>query len=107
MHCPHCHELVDTSDAVAGRVDPCPYCGSHINKLDLGLMNAQGIISSQLSDPIETKLSWTGLGLAEPRKRFRLSFGWVADLFVLIVLILMVWVLAQLPVWFNWTHLYY
>jgi hypothetical protein len=105
VHCPHCHELVDTTDARLGVTEKCPYCASPINRLELGLVNAQGITSGR-ADAVETSLSWTGVGLTLPKKGFHISFGWLADLFALVVIVLMVWVLAQLPMWFNWAHLY-
>jgi hypothetical protein len=104
VHCPHCHELVDTTDARAGVTEKCPYCSAAINKLELGLINTQGIRSIVHADPTENSLSWTGAGLAVPKKG--ISFGWLADLFALAVIVLLVWVLAQLPMWFSWTHLY-
>ncbi|MFL5734968.1 MAG: hypothetical protein ACJ78Q_17560 [Chloroflexia bacterium] len=105
VHCPHCHELIDTSDARAGVNENCPYCSGTINKMELGLINMQGIKMAR-ADATENSLSWTGVGLTLPKRGFHFGFGWMADLFALVVIVLMVWVLAQLPMWFNWTHLY-
>lgn len=108
VHCPHCHELVDTSTAKPGVVEPCPYCSVEISKMDLGLSNITGSIAPHGSAPKETEKSWVGEGLVRPSQRsgFLLTFGWVVDLVWLMLIALMVWALTQLPAWWHLTNLY-
>lgn len=107
VHCPHCHELVDTSDAKAGVTGPCPYCSSPITKMDMGLVNVQG---AMLVPRPEGKnkggdLSFAGAG-QEERSGLAGALGVVVDLMWLFAIILMVWALTQFPAWFNLTNLY-
>jgi len=105
VHCPHCHELVDTTDARPGVVEPCPYCGSHINKIEMGLINIQGISTAAPEIVGAQMTQWTGEAPPETRRRMSPA-SLLADFMVLVVIVLMVWALTQLPTWFNLTNLY-
>jgi hypothetical protein len=105
VHCPHCHELVDTSLAREGVVEPCPYCAVEINKWDLGMNNAKGLIMPHAVAK-ESDASWLGQPLEGPKRRRGLSFGWLVDVMWLIIVVLMVWALTQLPTWLHLTGLY-
>ena len=105
VHCPHCHELVDTSLAREGVIEPCPYCGVELNKWDLGLNSSRGLIMPHAVAK-ESDQSWLGEGIKGPRQRRVLNFGWLVDLMWLIIVVLMVWALTQLPAWLHLTGLY-
>jgi hypothetical protein len=105
VHCPHCHELVDTTEARPGVVEPCPYCGSHINKIEMGMINIQGI-STAAPEIVGVQMTqWTGEPAPEARRRMS-PMSLAADFMVFGVIVLMVWALTQLPTWFNLTNLY-
>lgn len=108
VHCPHCHELVDTSMAVVGVIEPCPYCSVDINKMELGRINLTGVLEVRESEPKEDEKSWVGEGLTRPNNRrgLLLTFSWLIDLVWLMLIVLMVWALTQLPSWWHLTNLY-
>jgi len=107
VHCPGCHELLDTTDARPGVTDSCEYSSVPVNRFELGQMYASELRapSIPLSDPTESKFNWVGTGIKDPRRR-SISLAWVVDVLWLLAIALMVWALTQLPAWFNLTGLY-
>ena len=114
VNCPHCHELVDTSDALPGHVGPCPYCKAEINKMEMGLGGVTDLVSqknpgSRPAAAVAVASAFPAMKQALSRKsgpRKPISFNWVVDLLWLITIILMVWALTQLPTWLNLSGLY-
>ncbi len=107
VHCPGCHELLDTTDARPGVTESCHYCGVPVNRFELGQMYASELRapSIPLADPMESKENWVGAGIKEPKRR-SINLAWVVDVLWLLAIALMVWALTQLPAWFNLTGLY-
>jgi len=105
VHCPYCHELIDTTHAQDGVVEGCPYCGVQVNRMDLGRSGATGVVRP-IAAAKETKLEWTGVENAPKRRSLAVTFGWLIDLMWLMVIVLMVWALTQLPTWLHLTDLY-
>jgi hypothetical protein len=105
VHCPHCHELVDTSVSKEGVVEPCPYCSVSINKWDLALNMARGLVMPHALAK-ESDNSWLGQPLEDPALRRGFNFGWLVDVMWLLIVVLMVWALTQLPTWLHLTDLY-
>jgi hypothetical protein len=109
VNCPHCHELIDTSDAKAGvPPEPCPYCGSPVDKMELGLDSSKGG-SQKMADPRRQGglfPSMQATFATGPIRQVGLSFNWVIDLLWLIAIVAMVWVLTQLPTWLHLTGQY-
>jgi hypothetical protein len=114
VNCPHCHELVDTGDAVPGQVDSCPYCKNPINKMDMGMGGVTDLVSQKNpgARPAAAGANATAFPAMQQRVtagasvRRGLSFNWVIDLLWLIAVIMMVWALTQLPTWLNLSGLY-
>jgi hypothetical protein len=106
VHCPGCHELVDTTEARAGVVDSCPYCSIPVNRFELGLMYAKDLSTPVLAAPIEDKNAWVGTVMEPPKQGFHFSVAWLVDVLWLLAIALVVWALTQLPAWFNMTNLY-
>ena len=57
VNCPFCHELVDTSDAKPGVMEPCPYCQNEISKMDMGLGTVNESASRSDGAPSGNRLS--------------------------------------------------
>jgi hypothetical protein len=110
VNCPFCHELVDTSDAKPGVMEPCPYCQNEISKMDMGL----GTVNESASQKVPG--SRPGVAHTDPKYAFpsmgqqlvegpvierRPAIAWVVDLMWLVAIIVMVWALTQLPTWLN------
>jgi hypothetical protein len=114
VNCPHCHELVDTGDAVPGQVDACPYCKAPINKMEMGMGGVTDLVSqknpgSRPADAVANSTAFPAMKQTlsrNPGERRALSFNWVVDLLWLVAIILMVWALTQLPTWLNLSGLY-
>jgi hypothetical protein len=114
VNCPHCHELVDTGDAVPGQVDPCPYCKAPINKMEMGMGGVTDLVSqknpgSRPADAGANSAAFPAMKQTlsrNPGERRALSFNWVVDLLWLVAIVLMVWALTQLPTWLNLSGLY-
>jgi hypothetical protein len=109
VNCPHCHELIDTSDAKPGvPAEPCPYCGSPVDKMELGLNSSKGG-SQKMADPRKQEGLFPAMQATftpGPARQVGLSFNWVVDLLWLIVIVAMVWALTQLPTWLHLTGQY-
>lgn len=109
VNCPHCHELVDTSDAVPGQTSQCPYCKANINKMDMGMGGVTDLVS-QKNPGARPAAAGSGPNPAFPSMKQtldigsqgrHLTFGWVIDLLWLVAIVAMVWALTQLPTWLN------
>ena len=104
INCPHCHELVDVIEAKPDIVDPCPYCGNNIEKMKLGMTNADPTIAyvSQRPPQVDSETQQMKQYKAEASRRSRnVSWSWVVDVMWLVAVVLMVWVLTQLPTWWR------
>ena len=106
VHCPSCHELVDTTDARPGATDACQNCSAPVNRFELGQMYASSVKTTVIADPVEEKDAWIGAPNPALRRGFRLNLAWVVDLLWLLAIALVIWALTQLPAWFNLTGLY-
>jgi hypothetical protein len=107
VNCPHCHELVDASDAKPGVTEPCPYCNATIERMALALDGTEGAMpytSEKLSGARGQFPAMQDFAVAVPKRG--LSFGWVVDLLWLIVIVMTVWALTQLPTWLHLTGQY-
>jgi hypothetical protein len=111
VNCPYCHELLDTSQAVPDKIEPCHYCAKEVDRWKLGLGGVPDLVSQKNPgsrpagagagpDPAFPAMKQT-LQINTARKK-GLSFGWLVDLLWLIAIVAMVWALTQLP---NWLHL--
>lgn len=107
-NCPHCHELLDTGEAVRNQVDTCQHCHKEVNRFNLGLGGVPDMISQKNpgSRPAEAgagpepALMVQTLEINTPYKK-GLSFSWLVDLLWLIAIVAMVWALTQLPAWLH------
>lgn len=109
VNCPHCHELVDAGTAKPGVTEPCPYCGTIIDKMQLGLSESHGAIpyeSVPLKDAPIAYPEMQQFTPGEPAAHNGFSFSWVVDLLWLATIIAVIWVLTQLPVWLRLTGQY-
>lgn len=105
VNCPHCHELVDVIEAKPDVVEPCPYCGNNIEKMKLGMTNADPTLAYVSQRPVKPDADAPQMKeyMAQAsRNRRNFSWSWVVDVMWLVAVVLMVWVLTQLP---NWWHL--
>jgi hypothetical protein len=112
VNCPHCHELIDVSDAQPDHKEACPQCSTPISRMSLGL---QGVVGAPSYQSIPLKGSMVGGPAMQSRRvpssehtrtRTRISFRWLVDVAWLVVIIGAVWALTQLPVWLRWTGQY-
>jgi hypothetical protein len=103
VNCPHCHELVDTSEARPDNPEPCPYCGTTIDKMALGMAGVTGAIPYESVPLSKDGQQYPAMlsGTPEILAGRGLSFGWLVDLLWLAAIIAMVWALTQLPTWLN------
>ncbi|MEO8286336.1 MAG: hypothetical protein ABI670_07840 [Chloroflexota bacterium] len=111
VNCPSCHELVDTSDAVPGQVEPCPYCRATINKMDLGLTGVADLVSqkspgSRPADATIAAAAFPSMQATPDIAGTAVAFNWLVDLLWLVVIVMMVWALTQLPSWLNLSGIY-
>jgi hypothetical protein len=112
VNCPHCHELVDTGDAVPEEETPCPYCKAVINKMEMGMGGVTDLVSQKnpgsrpaaANSTVYPAMKQTAV--RAPKERRPLSFNWVVDLLWLIAIVMMVWALTQLPTWLNLSGMY-
>lgn len=103
INCPHCHELVDTIDAKAGAPEPCPYCSTSLDRMQLGMSNADptsSYVSEKAPMPktVVPKMTQYVEGDAASRGY---SWSWVVDFMWLVAIAVMVWALTQIPAWFH------
>lgn len=107
VNCPNCHELVDTSEAKPGKVEPCPHCRVELKLLDLGLTGVEGALpyTSETLKGTAQPSSIQGFAIPEPPRK-SLSFGWLVDILWLLVIVMTVWALTQLPTWLHLTGQY-
>jgi hypothetical protein len=109
-NCPHCHELLDVSDARPGVKEACPQCKADISKMDMGL---QGVGVSQGYKSTPLKPGSIGAPIKQSFRRqpgaergLQIDFGWLVNVVWLVVIIASVWALTQLPTWLRLTGQY-
>lgn len=109
-NCPYCHELLDTGEAVPGKIEPCPYCSKDVDKFNVGLGGVADLVSQRNPgsrpagagagpDPAFPAMKQT-LEINTQRKK-GLSFGWLVDVLWLVAIVAMIWALTQLPTWLH------
>jgi ssDNA-binding Zn-finger/Zn-ribbon topoisomerase 1 len=109
VNCPNCHELVDVIDAKADEVEPCPYCAKPIEKMKLGMTSADPTMSYISERPVKpdgVALEMKNYMREATRRRGGFTWSWVVDVMWLVAIVMMVWVLTQLPAWWHLTGQY-
>lgn len=108
INCPHCHELVDTIDAKTNETELCPYCSTAIEKMRLGMANADPNSPYPVQKATKMEAAVPGVqhyvNAAAARRGF--SWAWVVDVMWLATVVAMVWALTQLPMWLHLTGQY-
>lgn len=103
VNCPNCHELVDTVDAKKDVTEPCPYCGTAIEKMALGMINAGANSTYVLQKPVKMEGPVPAMqhyaDAAAARRGF--SWAWVVDVMWLAAVVAMIWAFTQLPAWLR------
>jgi hypothetical protein len=104
VNCPHCHELVDVIDAKPDVAEPCPYCSHSIEKMKLGMTSADPTVTYVSERPVKPEAVAPEMKQYikdANRRRGRFTWSWVVDVMWLVAIVLMVWVLTQLPAWWH------
>jgi hypothetical protein len=104
VNCPHCHELVDVIDAKAEVAEPCPYCAKSIEKMKLGMTSADPTLTYASERPVKPEAMAPEMKhyiREATRRRGNFTWSWVVDMMWLVAIVLMVWVLTQLPTWWH------
>ncbi|MDQ5823475.1 MAG: hypothetical protein M3441_04585 [Chloroflexota bacterium] len=104
VNCPHCHELVDVIDAQADVAEPCPYCNNSIEKMKLGMTSADPTMNYSSERPVKPEAVAPAMKQymkEATRRRGGFTWAWVVDVMWLVAVVMMVWVLTQLPAWWH------
>ncbi|MDQ3930049.1 MAG: hypothetical protein M3328_12995, partial [Chloroflexota bacterium] len=104
VNCPHCHELVDVIEAKADVAEPCPYCGKSIEKMKLGMTSTDPTmtyVSERPTKPDAVAPAMKQYIKEATRRRGGFTWSWVVDVMWLAAIVMMVWVLTQLPAWWH------
>lgn len=103
-NCPHCHELVDVIDAKPDVAEPCPYCAKSIEKMKLGLTTTDPTMNYVSERPVKPEAIAPQMKQymrEATRRRGKFTWAWVVDVMWLVAIVMMVWVLTQLPNWWQ------
>lgn len=104
VNCPHCHELVDVIDAKADVTEPCPYCNTSIEKMKLGMTSADPTMNYSSERPVKPEAVAPAMKQYmrdATRRKGGFTWSWVVDVMWLAAIVMMVWVLTQLPAWWH------
>ncbi len=95
---------MDVIDAKPAAAEPCPYCGKPLEKMKLGLTTTDpttSYASERPSKPEAIAPEMKQYVREAARRPGSFTWSWLVDVMWLVALVMMVWVLTQLPTWWH------